>query len=242
MYLVQVREAMSKVYFAVLSLGVRRKYLRFRRAIQTIQIVFRYKKRLQLNRMPRLYKASADAIIGLFRMIKQVPALCYRFRYREILQTKAAEPTDKQALHRRQIRTQTQSTESSWPTSTAISSVGPNQELENNIAPDTVEPPSQQLPRPQIPRSNVMTFNREMLLWVNDDERVSFEILCSNCSVARKKIRVRVVCAGLRRPTNPSSTPQKHHRGRMLSNAGEFLTGLGTLFRSRQTIASTQAF
>ncbi|ETN15448.1 TKL protein kinase [Phytophthora nicotianae INRA-310] len=222
----QEREAKSKVYCAMISLRCRRNYLRFRYAVQTIQIAFRYKKSVHLKRESMMRNVSADIIVGLFRMINErrkylrfvcalrVLQCCYR--YREKLRVKAAEPT----------------------TATLLSTESPSS-------------PGHTIDLPQQLQAD-HSFTPQ---WVNDEERLScvvcykdftvfrrkhhcrvcLEIICGNCSLTRKRMRVCVMCAGLRPPRYPTATqPQTDRRGRILSNAGGFLTGLGTLFQSRR--------
>jgi serine/threonine protein kinase len=257
-YVDQTRASEVKVYNAVQTLTNRRRYLCFRRAVLTIQTVFRYKKQLHQHRALAFRHACAAKIAGFVMMAHQrkkflhfvsvVRLMQCRFRYRCNLRANAEELREKQDAEEndRQYRTKTEtdSTQSSWATSAAGNAAASPPAVASNT---------------QTSRSPASG-----LQWVNDEDRfyccicskdftmfrrrhhcrVCFEIICNDCSLTRKKMRVCVVCAGLRPRGDPlSSTTQSRRRERFLERAGGFFTGIGSrLTTSRRPVEETMAY
>ncbi|RLN91339.1 hypothetical protein BBJ28_00016340, partial [Nothophytophthora sp. Chile5] len=227
----KTNDAMNNIFRAMLCLSARRRFLRLRRAVQTLQRAFRSKKFVRFVRVVRLVQC--------------------RFRYRSKLEL---------GVRRLQNSTDVQHEEQTQPSSAGsvsrISSVVkstphpevpstqtvalPSVAFENREASDDVEPP---LPTPLLPQHP---------LWVNDEERfdchickkdfnlfrrkhhcrVCGEIVCKNCCLSRS-MRVCVSCMGFRLAETLSSAGVKTlSRPGSQSGFWRSLTTTG-LFRTR---------
>ncbi|GLE02369.1 hypothetical protein PINS_up011207 [Pythium insidiosum] len=94
----RLRRHMVKIYHAVLCIHARQRFLRFRRAVQTIQVSFRYRrmrtirKRAQILAIKRHYARRLQANLQMYnlrskfrRFITVVKLLQCRFRYRKMM-------------------------------------------------------------------------------------------------------------------------------------------------------------
>ncbi|GAB9465154.1 Myosin-like protein [Globisporangium polare] len=117
----RLRRHMVKIFHAMLCFFARSRYLKLRHAIQSVQVSFRYKRRVKENRKQRMIairRKNGRIVQGFLRMVTQrnkyrrfitvVHMLQWRFRYRRMLRAVRLAERDNQERKRREKQQQRQ--------------------------------------------------------------------------------------------------------------------------------------
>ncbi|RLN88630.1 hypothetical protein BBJ28_00018053, partial [Nothophytophthora sp. Chile5] len=225
----KANDAMNIIFHAMLCLSARRRFLRLRRAVQTLQRAFRSKKFVRFERVVQLlqcrlwYRNTLE--LGTRRLQNSTD-----LQYEEQTQPSSS------ASRISSVVKSTSHPEMVSPQTVALPSVA----FENRETSDDVEPP---LPTPLL---------TQRPLWIDDEERfdchickkdfnlfrrkhhcrVCGEIVCKNCCLSRS-MRVCVSCMGFRLAETLSSAGVKTlSRPGSQSGFWRSLTTTG-LFRTR---------